>query len=77
MQPPIYKSVPTVPVGLPPEEIPNIYPKDLKRLGIPWCQGHLRRKIKSGEFPKPHYISPRKPSWTPKEIGDFLRGKMV
>jgi hypothetical protein len=62
--------------GLAPDEIPNIYPEDLKRLGIPWCPEHLRRKIKRGEFPPPYYISPRKPSWTPKIINRYLRQKM-
>jgi prophage regulatory protein len=38
-----------------------------------YSRDHLRRKCKSGEFPKPIRISDRRIAWIEQEIDDWLQ----
>jgi prophage regulatory protein len=52
---------------------------DFKQLrptkGITYCRDHLRRKWKSGEFPKPIAISLSRIAWIESEIDQWLEEK--
>jgi prophage regulatory protein len=40
--------------------------------GIGYCRDHLRRKVRSGEFPKPISLSNRRIAWREDEIDEWL-----
>lgn len=41
---------------------------ELKALGVPYCQDHLRRLCDAGQFPAPVPISTRRIGWVEEEV---------
>ena len=53
-------------------DLPTITFKDLKTLGIRWCNAHLLRLEALGRFPKRYVLSDRTSAWTPRQIMHYL-----
>ena len=60
----------------PDPDIPSIPFSQLKSHGAPWCQDHLRRLVKRGEFPRPVRVSQRKVLWTPRQLREWREAKV-
>ena len=49
--------------------------KDLKALGIIWCNVHLRRQEDAGQFPRRIYLGKNTCVWDEREIHEWLESK--
>lgn len=49
--------------------------KDLRRLGIPYCQVHLARLEKSAKFPKRLRLGASRVAWLESEIQDWIKAR--
>ena len=49
--------------------------KDLKDLGINWCNVHLRRQEDAGKFPRRVYLGANTCVWVEREIHEWLEAK--
>ena len=46
--------------------------KTLREKGIPFTKTHIYRLIRAGRFPKPFYMSERRPAWTETTLDAWI-----
>ena len=51
--------------------------RQLPLKGIDYSRNHLRRLWQSGKFPRPIYLSARKPVWTEESIDSWVAEKIA